>query len=328
MSDTIDSDLPLLLSRAKVCQMLSITEREFYALVSAGKLHPLQTRHRHLRIPLAEVMNLKAEYAHRALAMPYEKFIQAASFFTENALEINGHLVDLGYPKAPVDYIERCRLAAKDSKLSIIKEKTIGDFFRVFGAAQDLLRRGDFRLLVECLTMIRKSEKEIREIIKAKYGRDYGEADILRFIEYFYNWNLMDPQSVNFYMDFVQGRERVIKTCAIGRADYFIYWALGLDFGGEIPELLEKSTLGLMHKFNVMIDGYVYGTTAVTQRDLKGLAEIILDVLGAAQTCRAGKVPKGKQGGVVDNVVPAAMNRDKFFATERSANFGEGPKAN
>lgn len=322
MSDTIGHAQPLLLSRHKVCQMLSITDREFYALVQDGKLHPLHTRQRHVRVPMAEVLALKAEFAHRALALPYEKFIQAATFFSPSAIEINSHLLSFGYPKAPIEYIERCRSAAQgDSKLQIIREKTLVDFMRTFGSAQEILKRGDLRLMVECLTMIQKSEKEIRDTIKAKYGRDYGEADILRFIEYFYNWRLMDPASVSFYMDYVQGRERVLKECAYRRTDYFIYYALGIDFGGEIPELLERSCLGLLHKINVMIDGFVYGTSIPPIKDLMNISEIITNLLGAAQGCRAGKTAKGKAADMAESLIPSAVGRDKFFAMEKSTTF-------
>jgi hypothetical protein len=322
MSDTTIQPQALLLSRAKVCQMLSITVREFYALINAGKLHPLQTRQRHMRVPLAEVMSIKAEFAHRTLAMPYEKFIQAATFFTSNAVEVNGHLLDLGYPKAPVEYIQRCRAAAEsDAKLDLIRVKTFGEFMVAFGRAQEILKRGDLRLLVELLTMMQKTESEIQQTIRGKYGRDYAPADVLRFIEYFWNWRTMDPESVQFYMEYVQGREKVLKECAYRRADYFIYYALGIDFGGEVAELLERSCLGLIHKLNFLIDGYVYGNSAVSQKDLESLTNIISELLGAASQVRAGKVPKGKQGGLADMLIPQAITRDKFFDAEKAAQF-------
>lgn len=326
MSDTVIPQQQLLLSRAKVCQMLSISIREFYALVNAGKFHPLQTRQRHMRIPLAEVMAIKAEYSHRTLALPYEKFVKAATFFTSNAVEVNGLLADMGYPKAPIEYIQRCRTAAEsDPKLEIIKVKSIGEFTVAFGRAHEILKRQDLRLLVELLTMIQKSETEIQETIRGKYGRDYAPADILRFIEYFWNWRIMDPESVSFYFDFLQGREKVLKECAYRRADYFIYYALGIDFGGEIAELLERSCLGLLHKLNFLIDGYVYGNVAVSQKDLGNLTEIISTLLGASSQVRAGKIPKGKQDAMAAMLIPQAVTRDKFFETEKSTHFQAKP---
>lgn len=320
--DNIDNSEPTLLSRHKVCQMLSISEREFYALIEAGKLHPIQTRQRHLRVPVGQVLAIKAEFAHRALALPYEKFICAATYFTDNALEINALLVELQYPKAPIDYIERCRAAAKgDAKMELIREKNLNDFMNVLGAAREILKRGDLRLMVELLTMVQKTAEEIQKTVKAKYGREFGVADILRFQEYFWNWRLMDPESVNFYMDYVQGRERVLKDCAYKRADYFIYYALGIDFGGEIPELIERSCLGLLHKFNLLVDAYAFGNVVVSQKDLLMLSEIISTMLGAAQSCRTGKVPKGKQAALLDTLVPSAVGRDKFFTMERSTTF-------
>lgn len=322
MSDTTIQPQALLLSRAKVCQMLSITVREFYALINAGKLHPLQTRQRHMRIPLAEVMAVKAEFAHRTLALPYEKFIQATTFFTSNAVEVNGHLLDLGYPKAPVEYIQRCRAAAEsDAKLDIIKVKTFGEFMVAFGRAQEILKRQDLRLMVELLTMLQKTESEIQQTIRGKYGRDYAPADVLRFVEYFWNWRAMDPESVQFYMEYVQGREKVLKECAYRRSDYFIYYALGIDFGGEVAELLERSCLGLIHKLNFLVDGYVYGNAAVSQRDLEGLTTIISELLGAASQVRAGKIPKGKQGGLADMLIPKAITRDQFLEAEKTTSF-------
>lgn len=312
----------LLLSRAKVCQMLGITGREFYALVEAKKLHPIHTRQRHIRVPRAEVMALKSEYAHRALNLPYDKFIKAATYFTTNAVEINDLLAKLHYPPAPVDYIERCRLAATgDQKQELIREKSYGEFVAALGRAQEILKRDDLRLMVELLVMIQKTEKEIRDVVKAKYGREYGEADVLRFIEYFWNWHLMDPDSVKFYMEYIQGREKILKTCAYERADYFIYYHLGLDFGAEIPELLEKSCLGMIHKLNVLVDGYAFGTMAVSLKDLSSVTEIIVNVLGAAQGMRNGKVPKGRQPEVLDKMIPAAVNRTKFFEAEGATSF-------
>ncbi len=313
---------PMLLTRAKACTMLGVTGREFYGLVTAGKLHPIYTRQRHMRVPLAEVMGLKAEFAHRALNLPYDKFIKAATFFTTNAAEINELLGKLHYPPAPVEYIERCRMAAQsDPKLEIIREKNYGDFLTVLGRAQEILRRDDLRLMVELLSMIQKTDKEIRDIVKAKYGREYGEADVLRFLEYFWNWHLMDPDSVKFYMEYVQGREKVLKTCAYERADYFIYYHLSLDFGGEIPELLEKSCLGMIHKLNLLVDSYAFGTASVSLKDLATVTEIIVNVLGAAQGVRAGRVGKGKQADLVDKLIPAAVNRTKFFEAEGATQF-------
>ena len=302
--------------------MLSITHREFYSLIEVGKLHPLQGRSRHLRVPLAEVLALKAEFAHKTIALPWEKFIQAVTFFTTNAAEVNRHLTDLGYPRAPVEYIDRLRASAQnDPKLEIIREKSIGEFFRTFGRADEILKREDVRQLTELLTMINKGEAEIKETIRAKYGREYGDADVLRFVEYFYNWKIMDPDSVKFYFQYLQGRDLILKQCAYSRADYFITYALGIDFGGEVSELLERSCLGLIHKLSIMIDGYVYQTTPVSQKDLAHLVGIIESLLSASASCRAGKVSKPKQKEIMDNFVPTAVKRETFFEEEKKTTF-------
>lgn len=313
---------PLLLDRSKVCRMLAITVREFYALVEAGKLHPIHTRQRHIRVPLAEVMALKAELAHRAIALPWEKFIQAATVFSKTALEVNEHLVLLGYPRAPIEYIERQRLHVQnDPSLQVIREHSLGEFFRSLGRAQELLQRRDLRLMVECLAMIAKGEEEIAQILETKFGRGYGKDDVLRFLEYFYNWKIMDPSSVAFYFEYLQGREKVLKDCAYKRADPFIYYALGIDFGGEVGELLERSCLGLMHKLNFLIDGYVYGDAMVAQKDIMALAETISTLLTASKNVREGKVPKGKQGELADVALPKAVSRESFFAGEKKTEF-------
>lgn len=319
-----ESSQPLLLSRQKVCQMLSITHREFYALVTAGKLHPVHTQQRHIRVPLAQVMALKAEFAHRALALPYQKFIEAVTCFADNAKDVNYHLINLSYPQAPSEFIDRMRILAKEgSKEPLIRQQSIGEFYRAIGRADEIVKRPDLRLLVELLTMINRGEQEIVDTIRAKYGREYGKADILRFQEYFWNWRIMDPESVKFYFEFLQGREKILKECAYNRADYFIFYALGIDFGGEVAELLERSCLGLIHKLNFLIDSYVYGNAAVSQKDLKGISDIISNLLGASQSVRAGKIPKGKQGPMVDDLIPRSVSRQGFFETENRVDFGK-----
>ena len=309
--------------------MLSITTREFYNLIQAGKLHPIQSRQRHARVPLVEVLSLKAEVSHRALVLPYEKFIRSATFFTMNAVEINDKLAELKCPKAPLEYIERCRVAAEaDSRIELIKEKSFGEFMQVLGVAREILKHDDLRLMTECLVMIQKGEKEIQDYIRGKYGREYATADILRFIEYFWNWRTMDPESVKFYFDFLTSREKVLKECAYRRADYFVYYALGIDFGGEIADLLERSTLGLIHKLNFLVDTYVYGESMISQKDLSNLTDVISNLLGAAQSCRMGRVPKGKQKELAEGMIPIAVSRDQFFETEKGTSFGTSPKVN
>jgi hypothetical protein len=318
--------VPLLLQRAKVCAMLQITKREFYALVDAGKLHPVNDQQKRVRVPLAEVISLKAELAHRALSLPYEKFVMAASFFSKNAVDVNQHLMTLEYPKAPYEYIERMKIQAQTHpSLEIIRAETLPDFFRTLGRAEEIVKRADLRLLVELLHMMNRGEKEIQEVIRAKYGREYAPGDILQFIQYFYNWRIMDPESVRFYSEFVMGREKLLKECAYRRADYFVYYALGIDFGGEIAELLERSCLGLLHKLSIFIDGYVYGDVAVSQRDLQTLADIVATLLGAAKSVREGKVPKSKQAGLAETLIPKAISRGEFFDREKAGHVGASP---
>lgn len=318
-----DSSPPLLLTRAKVCQLLSITVREFYALVEAQKLHPLYTANRQIRISLAEAMAVKSELSSRAITVPHEKFIMSCTFFCPNSIDLNSLLVQLKFPRIPLDYAERLRLQAQsDPGLTLIKEKSLQDFYRTLGRADEIFKREDLRLMVEALTMIGKGEQEISQMVQAKYGRTYGKDDILRFVEYFYNWKTMDPASASFYIEYLSGREKVIKKCAYNRADPFIHYALGIDFGGEIADLLERSCLGLVHKLNFFIDGMVYGEGIVTQRDLMQMAEIISNLLGAAKSVRDGKVPKGKQKQMADTMLPQAVGRGDFFEKEKSTTFG------
>src|SRR3990172_5956261 len=135
----------------------------------------------------------------------------------------------------------------------------------------------------------------------------------------------MDPESARFYFEFLMGREKLLKECAYRRADYFIYYALGIDFGGEIGELLERSCLGLMHKLNIFIDGYVYGDVAISQRDLQQIVEIIATLLGAAKSVREGRVPKGKQQGLADSLIPKAISRSEFFDREKAEHTTKPP---
>ncbi len=218
-------------------------------------------------------------------------------------------------------------IAQQQGKVELIRQDSIGEFYTSLGRADEILKHPDMRLMVELLTMINKGEKEIVETIRGKYGREYGLADIMRFQEYFWNWRVMDPESVKFYFEFLQGREKVLKECAYSRADYFVIYALGIDFGGEISTLLERSCLGLLHKLNFLIDSYVYGNSAVSHKDLRSVSDIISNLLGAAQSVRAGKVPKGKQGDMMDNLVPKAVGRKSFFETESGVEFGS-PKTN
>lgn len=326
MSDIIESGPSLLLGRKKVCSMLGITVREFYALIQGQKLHPLQTKSGQHRVPLAEVIALKAEFSRRAVVLPYEKFIRAASHFTSTTNQVNDRLEDLGFIRAPNEYIERVRVQEQNHPdLSLVRVGSIHEFFKALGRVEEIARRRDIRLLVESLHMIARGEEEIRQIVRAKFGTDFEPAEIQKYIEYFYNWRIVDVDSVKFYFDFLSGRERLVKECAYRRADYFIFYALGIDFGGEIAELLERSCLGLLHKLNLFIEGYVYGDMQVSQRDLQQLAEIISTILGAAKDVRQGKVSKKDQETIVDKLLPKAVTRDNFFKAERELNFDAKP---
>lgn len=326
MPDDLIQQEPLLLTRAKVCRMLMISAREFTALIDAGKFHPIFTKQRHQRIPLAEVLALKSELAHRGTVIPHEKFVQACCAFAENGFDVNRYISEIGFLRVPVDYIERLRTHLNsDMNLPIIRATTFVDLMKQLGKAAEIQKRPDLRLLVECLYMINKGEKEISETVKAKYGRDYTPEDIYRYIEYFFNWKTMDPDSTRYYFEFMNGREKLLKECAHRRADYFIYYALGIDFGGEIGDLIERSCLGLMHKLNFFIDGYVYGDAAVSQRDLQSMADIIQSLLGAAKLVREGKVPKGKQSEIADKTIPQAFDRTSFFDGEKKVKFDALP---
>jgi len=316
----------VLLSRAKVCRLLSITTKDFYALVQSGKLHPITTTGRHVKVPSAEVIALKAELAHRALAMPCEKFIMASAFFARNAVELNQILSDLGYPRAPVEYIERLRMSAhQDPSLNLIRGKTLDEFVAAFGRGYEILKRDDVRLLAESLHMMSRGEEEIAQSIRAKFGREYTKDEVALFIEYFWNWKVMDPDSARYYFELLQGRNRLIKESAYRRQDYFVYYALGIDFGGELSELLERSSLGLLYKFNIMLDSYVYGTAMVSMQDLQKMAELIQTILGASKDVRDGKIPKEKGKQIADQALPQAMGRGDFFKNEKETAFAPRP---
>ena len=324
---TKKSDLPLMLSRKKVREVLGISEREFYSLISAGKFHPIQTHGKQYRVPLAEVLALKAELSHKTLALPCEKFIQASAFFYQNPIDVNNKLVELGYPKIPEEYIIRHhRYANIGEGPDIIKGGSFTEFIKKMGAAKDILYRRNIRLLVECLSMIGRGEKDIAEIVKAKYSRTYKPEDIEYYIDYFYNWAVMDPDSADFYFKFLQGREKMLKECAAQRSDYFIYYAFGIDFGGEVSELLERSCLGLLYKMNYLIDGHVYGDIPVSTRELQNMAHIINTMLGAAKQSREGHMfgmPKNNNKGVPENIgQPVQIKRDSFFKLEKGIEFG------
>ena len=301
--------------------MLGISKKEFYRLVQEGKLHPLNTTSKQLKIPLSQVMALKAEMTHRQLTLPHEKFIMAMAHFTKSPFQINERLVDLGFHKAPVEYIDRLKTYVEtDKDMPIIREDSLEEFFRALGSATDLVRRDDVKLMVELLTMIQKGEEEIRTIVQAKTGREYGTEDILRFQEYFFNWKAMDPESMKFYFDFVTDkREKILRDCAYRRADYFIYYALGIDFGGDIADLLERSCLGIMYKLNLLIDGHAYGEAAGSMKDLESLAKIVMTLLDGAKACRDGEIPKSKQKEFADHVIPATVSRTDFLGTEAQA---------
>lgn len=327
MPDDLIQQEPLLLTRAKVCRMLMITVREYTALIEAGKFHPIYTKQRHQRIPIGEVIALKSELAHRGTVIPHEKFVQAICAFSENAFDVNRYLSEIGYLRVPVDYIERLRTHLNsDPNLNIVRATTFIGLMQGLGKAAEIRKREDLRLLIECLYMINKGEKEISETVKAKFGREYTPEDIYRYIEYFYNWKTMDPDSTRYYFEFLNGREKLLKECAHRRADYFIYYALGIDFGGDISDLIERSCLGLMHKLNFFIDGYVYGDAQISQRDLQAMSTIIQTLLGSAKMVREGKVPKGKQGEIVDKTIPQAFDRTSFFETEKKVKFDANPK--
>lgn len=309
----------LLLNRSKVCSILGISNKQYYDLIETKKLHPLQTHQGHTRIPLAQVMNLKAEMSNQHLSLPYEKFIMALTNFCKTPMKVNSILTDMGYPRAPMEYIERQRnLAAVDDESDLIREESLSDFFRAVGNPEHIAKRSDVRLMVELLTMIQKGEKEIRDTVEAKTGHQYGCDDILRFQEYFFNWKMMDPESITFYMEFMSGREKLLKNVAYQRSDYFIYYALGIDFGGEIAELLERSSLGILYKLNLLIDGQVYSDISASTRDLETMTKIITNLLDAAQTARSRHGKQGEEKSIqeAESLIPESMDRASFFEEE------------
>lgn len=317
------------LSKRQAIAMLGVTPREYNALVAAGKIHPTITVNGTNKIPLVEIIALKGEYAAQALSVPHEKFVRALTIFCPSAQDVNTQLGVADLPRVPAEYIERLRIdVQKDPEPGIIKASGARDFFAALGRAWEILKHPDLRLLTELLHMINRGEEEIRQTIRAKYGREYGPEDVARYIEYFFNWRIMDPDSAQFYFKLLpdKGREQILKQCAFRRADYFIFYALGIDYGGEVADLLEKSCLGLLHKLNIYVDGFVYGDLVVGQSDIQRLADIISTLLGAASQVRAGRVPKGKQGDLVENMVPRAYSRDQFFESEKSVTFNpQGP---
>lgn len=318
---------PPLLTRKQVCKLLGISKREFYIIIKSGRFHPLMTRHGHYRLPLTEILAYKAELSHRALTLPYEKFIQASAFFAKTPTEVNNLLAGMHHPKAPVEYIERQHHYAKlASDLPVIRKETKLDFFAALGPAKEILYRQDLRLLVECLLMIQRGEKEIAETIQRKYGRKYSAEDIACFARYFYDWPPMDPESIRFYFEFIQGREHFLKECAHQRADYFIYYALGIESDGDVAELLEKSCLGLFYKLDVLIKGHVYGDATISPKEIQNMATIIGTLLGAAKSCREGKMNVSKQRDLVERVLPVAITRGDFFESEKEMDFEPGKK--
>ena len=212
MPDDLIKPQPLFLPRAKVCRVLMITIREFYALIETGKFHPISTEQGHQRIPVAEVMAVKSEMAHRATVIPHEKFVQACCVFSSDCFDVNKYVSGAGYLKVPVDYIERLRTHLNaDPNLGIIRAQSYKELMTSLGKATEIHRRADLRLLVECLTMISRGEKEISDTIRAKFGREYSPDDVVRYIEYFYNWKTMDPESARFYFEYLVGREKLLK---------------------------------------------------------------------------------------------------------------------
>lgn len=321
--DDLSPQHPVLLSRAKACRMLGISTKEFFALVQAGKLHPLTTSGRHTKVPVAEIIALKAELVHRALVMPYERLVMASAFFASNAVEVNQALSDLGCPRAPVEYIERLRMSARQEQdPGIIRADSYDGFLAALGRSYEIIKRDDIRLIVETLHMMNRGEEEIRQIIRAKFGREYTKEEVSRFLEYFWNWKIMDHESALFYLETLQGRARTVKECAYKRSDYFVYYALGIDYGGEVSDLLERSCLGLLYKFNIMVESYVYGTAMVSQQDLLKSAELIQTLLSASRDVRGGKMPRDKAEKVVESaMVPHSITRAEFFSNEKATSF-------
>lgn len=314
MTEAYKKNHSLLLKRAKVCRILGISKREFYALAEAGKFHPIYTAQNHMLVPLAEVMAVKAELSHKASMMPWEKFIQAQTLFTKTNSEISDRVTLLGFPRPLPEYIDRLRAEAMaNPALEIIRAGSIQELWEKLSPSPEIVKRKDLQLVIECLAMISKSDEEIAQMIRAKFGRQYTQEGIGTYLEYFFDWPRMDHESVLFYTEFLQGRERLIKECAYRRADYFVYYALGLDFGGEVGELLERICLGLLHRLNFLVDAQVYQDVNVPPRELQQMAEIISQLLTAAKGVRDGKMPKMKQQEVVEHLLPKALSRQEFF---------------
>lgn len=313
---------PVFLTRKDAARALGISKKEFASLIETQKIHPVKTAGGQTRVSLAEIISLRGEYAARSFAVPYEKFIKAATCFCNSAPEANSQLSVLGLPTVPVEYIERLRSAMQnDPEPGVIQAQTSKEFFVAFGKAEEILKHPDVKILAELLYMINRGEEEISQAIRAKFGREYPVDVVARYLEYFFNWRSMDPDSIKLYIKFLSEREAFLKTCAFHRADHFIFYALGLDYGGEVADLIERSCLGLLHKLNIYIDGFVYGDLVVGQADIQKLSDIIATLLGAASQVRAGRVAKGKQGDLVDTMIPKAFSRTEFFSGEKTLSF-------
>lgn len=297
--------------------MLGLSMYMYEKLLKNGELKPVSLPNiKHRRYLLSDIQKLSVQLRRSVLGLPYDRFVMALAV-SKNYTGVNEELGRVFLPPVTSDHYHRLKIVVgKQDFAKTVKDNGIEYFFKEgLGRAIDIVSRPDIRLVADCLHLIGKGEAEIAAVIKQKFNKEFDEKELLIYLNYFFNLAGMTDESMDHYLGLLPKREASIKKSAKRRFDYVVYYALGLDYPGDIGELIERSCLGLLYEFNNEIDGRVFEGNEKKGRidTLKKYSEVIVDLFSAARDVRreSGGRPMVVQGGEEGGLT--MKSRDDLF---------------
>lgn len=293
------------MTRGEVMDVLKIGRKRYERYISEKLLKPLPG-YKTFYYVRSEVNELAAKLHRRLKRFPYETLIQALmGAFGFSEVKVNEVLKVYGLPEVTRTYIEELRLSDDpELKARLVGLSTPDRISAKLPGAVEIAWSKDLRVMVDCLHMIRCSADEIVRHLKNRYGRPFNVEDVVRYLDFFYDWWAMGQENQEAYLKQIhQGsKEFFIKKTAHQRVDYFVYYAFQLELKGSVPELIERNCLGLLRKMTILVEAYLYGPEAckelgingtVTSKDLTHLTYVLEKLIS---TSRNAKVPIGDSG--------------------------------
>lgn len=314
-----DSPAGVLVSPHQVRAILGLSKYLYKKLLEAGELKPIMGANGRRKYVLSDVYTLAANLKRGVLGLPYDKFVMALAL-SKPYTDVNAELGRLMLPPISAEHYQRLKIVVGEQDFArLVRENGIEYFFKEgLGRTLEIAQRPDVRLVVDCLHMIGKGEKEIQEVVRKKFGKEYDEKTYLLYLNYFFNLAGMSDASMDHYFSVLPKREANVKRSARRRFDYVVYYALGIDYPGDIGELIERSCLGLLYEFNTEIDGRVFdGDKQKGQIDtLERYSKVIVDLFSAAREVRREAAGSGRGAApemVMPVELPKGMTREELF---------------